>query len=180
MKALGKLRISICITESSCFACCGQHIFHWVQDYTFLVGCYNFHCLCESRDVGTGNIFFILTVTFVILFFKISGVFWLVYLDFLNFRTCFGKQSHQLTQSRGFVEQIHINLPQLSDLVKRSVDSNHLNYFYINQEIKCIWSPDFSRHICHLIWLKSTFWGRYITANIAVSLMNKKTNNDKK
>lgn len=124
MKALGKLRISICITESSCFACCGQHIFHWVQDYTFLFGCYNFHSLCESRDVGTGNIFIILTVTFVILFFKISRVFWLVYLDFLNLRTCFGKQSHQLTQSRGFVEQIHINLPHLSDLVKLSADSN--------------------------------------------------------
>lgn len=69
MKALGKLRISNCINESSCFACCGQHIFHRVQDYTFFFGCYNSHCLRDSRDVGTGNsIFFIVIVTFIILF----------------------------------------------------------------------------------------------------------------
>lgn len=47
-------------------------------------------------------------------------------------------QSHQLKKSRGFVEQIHINLPHLSDLVKLCADSGNLNYFYINQGIKFI------------------------------------------
>lgn len=47
-------------------------------------------------------------------------------------------QSHQLTQSRRFVKQIHNNLPHLSDFVKLCADSDHLNYLYINQEIKFI------------------------------------------
>lgn len=63
MKAVGKLRISNCISESSCFACCGQWVFHQVWDYLLFLGCLGgrsstFHYLYDTTDVRTGNSIF--------------------------------------------------------------------------------------------------------------------------
>lgn len=71
---------------------------------------------------------------------------------------------HQVRQSWGVVELSHFNLPHLSGHVNLCADSVHLNYFYISQRIKFIWSSDSTRHISHLLyllWLKSMTWVRY-------------------
>lgn len=75
MKALGKLRISNCISESSCFACCGQCVFHEVWDYLLFLGCLGgsstFRYLYDTRDVRSGNSIFI----FIFLLFIVIGPF---------------------------------------------------------------------------------------------------------
>lgn len=75
MEALGKLKISNCINESSCFACCGQHIFLLVWDCPFygcLMDSYTFQYLDDNRDVGIGNFIFLFCfiAIFIILFFE--------------------------------------------------------------------------------------------------------------